>query len=109
MPVLFTEYNFSQLVEDKSPSVSQGKQKIGNGKYTSLQKTYNILSSGGILKKYNYKFRIDTIKVVWLMYHMQEKLQLKADRLHNVTIAGQKFKNLPVYERGVKGLQSLLK
>ena len=43
------------------------------------------------------------------MYHMQEKLQLKADRLHNVTIAGQKFKNLPVYERGVKGLQILLK
>ena len=47
-------------------------------------------------------FRIDTIKVVSLMHHMKEKLQLKAGRLRNVTIAGNKSRNIPVYERGDK-------
>ena len=54
-------------------------------------------------------FRIDTIKVVSLMQHIQEKIQLKAGRLHNVTIAGHKFKNIPVYECGGKGVQSVFK
>ena len=40
---------------------------------------------------------------------MQENLQLKSDRLRNVTIAGNKFKNIPVYERGGKGLRILFK
>ena len=72
-------------------------------KYTLLRKTYDILSSGNF-PKYNYMFRIDTIKVVSLMQHMQEKLQLKSICLQNIAIAGQKIKNLPVYERGGKGL-----
>ena len=36
------------------------------------------------------------------MQHIQENLQLKAGRFHNVTISGHKFKNIPVYERGIK-------
>ena len=44
-------------------------------------------SSGGILPKYNYMFRIDTIKVVSLIHHIQENIQLKSIRLRNVTIA----------------------
>ena len=55
---------------------------------------------------YNYMFRIDTIKIILLMQHIQENLQLKAGRLRNVTIAGNKLKNLPVYERGGKVLKS---
>ena len=54
-------------------------------------------------------FRIDTIKVVSLMKHIQEKLQLKAGRLRNVTIDGHKFKYIHVYERGGKVIQSLFK
>ena len=54
-------------------------------------------------------FCIDTIKVFLLMQHMQEYLQLKADRLRNVTIDGHKFENIPVYERGYKGIQFLFK
>ena len=50
-------------------------------------------------------FGIDTIKIVSLMHYAQEKILLKADHLHNVTIAGHTLKNLPVYERGDKGLQ----
>ena len=61
------EEQLSQLVEEKSAYSSQWKQKIGRNKYTSLRKTYNIISSGGIFPKYNYMFRIDTIKVVSLM------------------------------------------
>ena len=45
------EEQFSQLVEDKSAYVSQGKRKIGRNKYSSLRKTYNVLSSGGIISK----------------------------------------------------------
>ena len=45
------EEQFSQLVEEKYAYISQGKQKIGENKYTSLLKTYNLLLSGGIFPK----------------------------------------------------------
>ena len=77
------EEQFSQLGEEKYVYVSQGKRNMGKFKYASLRKTYNILSSRRNVPKYNYMFRIDTIKVVSLMQHMQEKLQLKSGRLHN--------------------------
>ena len=96
------EEQFRQLVEKKYAYVSQGKRKIGRNKYTSLRKTYDVLSSSGILPKYNYIFRIDTIKFVSLMQYKQEKLQLKSGCLRNITIVGHKFKNIPVYERGGK-------
>ena len=54
-------------------------------------------------------FHIDTIKVVSLIHHIQEKLQLKAGCLRNVTIACHKFKNIPVYERGGKCIRILFK
>ena len=69
----FIEEQSSHLGEEKDSSVSQWKRKIGKGEYTSLWKTYNILSSDGNLQKYNYMFRIDTIKIFSLMQHMQEK------------------------------------
>ena len=61
----------SRLVEEKTSYVSQGKRKIERKEFTSLRKTYGILSSGGILPKYNYMFRIDTIIFISLMKHMQ--------------------------------------
>ena len=54
-------------------------------------------------------FHIDTIKVVSLMQHIQENIHFKAGHLRNITVAGQKFKNIPVYERGGKGIQFFLK
>ena len=60
----------------------------------------------GFFQKYNSIFRIDTIKVVSLMQYIQEKFQLKAVRLRNVAISVQKFKNIPVYERSGKCIQS---
>ena len=58
---------FSLLVEEKYAYVSKGKQEFGRKEYNLLQKTYDVLSSVGILPKYNYIFRSDTIKVVSLM------------------------------------------
>ena len=98
------EEQFGLSEEEKSVSVSQGKRNMRNIKYNSLRKTDNILSSGGPLPKYNYTFRIDTTKVVSLMQNIQENFELKAGRFRNFIIAGHKFKNLPVYERGGKGL-----
>ena len=43
------------------------------------------------------------------MQHIQDKLKLKDVRLRNVTIAAHKFKNIPVYERVRKCIQSLFK
>ena len=91
------EEQFNQLVEEKYVYVSQEKRKIERNKYTLLWKTCDVFSSGGIFPKCNYMFFIDTIKQLSLMQHIQEKLQLKAGSLRNVTIAGQKFKNIPVY------------
>ena len=99
-----TEEKFSHLAEDESASMSQGKQKIGKDRYTLLRKIYDIISSGGNVPKLNYTFHIDTIKVVSLMHHIQENIQLKDGRLRNVTIAGHKLKYIPVYECSGKGL-----
>ena len=103
------EEQFGQLVEEKSAYVSQGKRKIGENKYASLWKTYDILSSGGIFPKYNSMFCIDKMKVVSLMKHTQEKHQSKSGSLQNVTITGHKFKNITVYEKGGKGMHILFK
>ena len=100
---------FSQLGEDKSASVSQRKQNMGNIKYASLRNTFNIISSGGPLPKYKYMLHIDTIKVVSLMQNTQEKLHLKAGRLGNFIVAGHRLKNIPVHERGGKGILFLFK
>ena len=43
------------------------------------------------------------------MQNIQENIQLKADGFRNVTIAGQKFKNMHVYEHDGKCIQSLFK
>ena len=82
---------------------------MGKIKYSLLRNTFNIILSGGTFPKYNYMFRIDTIKVFLLMQHIQEKLLFKAGRLHNIIISGHKFKNVPVYERGGKRILLLFK
>ena len=82
---------------------------MGKIKYSLLQNTFNIISYGRPLPKYNYMFHIYTIKVVSLMQHTQENIQLKAGRFRNVIIAGHKFKNIPLYERGGKGIRFLFK
>ena len=43
------------------------------------------------------------------MQNIKENIQLKAGGLRNVTTAGHKFKNIPVYERGGKVIRSLFK
>ena len=100
---------FIQLGKEKPASISQGKRKLGRIIYTLLQKTQDVLSSGGDFSKYNYVFLNDTIKVFSLIHNMQEKLQFKDGRLRNFIIASHKFKNLPVYERVGNGLQSFSK
>ena len=82
---------------------------MGKIKYALLQNTFNIISSGGPLSKYNYMFHIDTIKVVSLMQHIQENLQLKAGLSRYFIIACHNFKNIPVYERAGKRIRLLFK
>ena len=43
------------------------------------------------------------------MHHIQETFRSKAVFLRNVTIACQKFKNIPVYECGGKVILSFFK
>ena len=43
------------------------------------------------------------------MQHIQDKFQLKAGCLRNVTISGHIFKNIPVYKRFGKFIRSLFK
>ena len=57
----------------------------------------------------DYIFHIDTIKVVSFIQNIHEKLQFKYGSLRIVTIYGQKFKNIHVYEREEKFIRSLFK
>ena len=68
----FVEDQYIQLGEVKAASVSIRIHNTEKVKYTSLRKTYNVLSSGGDFSNNNYTFHIDATKVVSLMQHLQE-------------------------------------
>ena len=65
---------------------------MGKETFASIRNTYKLLASGRILTKHNYTFRINASKLVLLIHNLQGKLQPKAGRLLNVTIANHNFK-----------------
>ena len=69
----------------------KGNEKLGerNNLHYGI---YYVLSSGRVFPKYNDIFRVDTIKVVSLIQHIQENIHLTDGCLSNVTIYGNKFK-----------------
>ena len=96
------EEQFIQLAEEKSACVSKGKRKIGKKQIYFFTEDKLCTFIWWDFLKYNYRFRIDKIKFISLRQNIHEKIQLKSGRLCNVTIDCQKFKNIPVYERGGK-------
>ena len=85
----------------------KSKVKMGERKFTSLRKTFNVLASGADLPKHNYSFRIDSGKLSTAMIFLQESLCVKPGVARDISIAGHVFKSMPVYERGGKSIESL--
>lgn len=73
---------------------------MGQIKFASLRRTYDILLDGQRLPKHDYSFRVDANKISATMQFMQNTLQLKPGYTRNVSLAGYDFEAMPVYQRG---------
>lgn len=87
----------------------QAKKKCPMGKvqFASLHKTFQVLKRGRAVPKHNYTYRIDSAKLSTAVTFIQGSLCVKTCVVRDVCIAGNKFKNMSVYERGDKSIESI--
>ena len=81
---------------------AKAKSLMGKNQFASLREVFQVLRSGRGVPKQNYTYRIDPIKLSTAMTFLQESLCVKPGVTRDVRIAGNTFKNMPVYERGEK-------
>ena len=84
------------------------KTVIGEEQYSSLRKVFGILQNGNNIPKHAYTYHIDSNKLGTAVQFIQQSLCLKPGVVHDVSIAGHIFCNMPIYERGGKSVDSLL-
>lgn len=80
---------------------------IGKKRISNCRKIFSVLTSGKGIPRYNYTFRVDPKKLAHAMEFLQSKLKLKPGVARDVSIAGHRFVNMPVYERGGLPLKRL--
>ena len=54
--------SYELLSNEKKTKIKPSKRKMGQVKFKSLRKTYNVICKGKYIPKYNYKFCVDTKK-----------------------------------------------
>ena len=89
--------------------IGRNKSLMGEEKFASLRKTFEVLRRGEMLPKHNYTFRVDGLKLATAISYLQDHLQVKPGALRNVRMDGYTFKSVPVYERGGKTKEDLYK
>ena len=78
---------YNSLDDDSRSGISNMRKLMGKEKFASLRKTYNILRNGLEIPKQNYTFLIDAHKVPIAISYLQESLNVKPGRTHNVCVA----------------------
>jgi len=63
--------------------------------------------SNSWVPKHNYTYQIDSTKLSTAITFLQESLCVKPGVTRDVRIAGNTFKNMPVYERSGKNIESI--
>mmetsp|Transcript_12420 Transcript_12420/g.18564 ORF Transcript_12420/g.18564 Transcript_12420/m.18564 type:complete len:292 (-) Transcript_12420:93-968(-) len=94
--------------DDHVSSMVQKKAVIGSEQYSSLRKVFGVLQNGHDIPKHTYTHRVDATKLGTAVLFIQQSLCLKAGAVRDVSIAGHTFRDMPVYERGGKSIESLL-
>lgn len=98
---------YSSLSEDNNAANLQLRSKLGKERFTSLRKTYSLISAGNDIPKYNYTFRVDSRKIWTVLSFLQSSLCVKPGVVRDVTVADHRFTNMPLYERGGKSVERL--
>ena len=80
------------MEEEEFEYVSQGKRKFVEINILIYGRHTMYFYMVGFSQGTNICFCIDTIKVVSLMRHTQENLQLKSGRMRNIIVGCNKFK-----------------
>jgi len=86
---------------------AKAKSLMGKVQFTSLRKVFQVLKRGRGVPKHNYTYRIDSTKLSTAITFLQESRCVKPGVTRDVRIAGNTFKNMPVYERGGKNIESI--
>ena len=72
-----------------------------------MRKTFEIMKSDEDIPKQKYSYRIIFNKLANVMTFIQGSLLVKSNVVRDLNIVGNIFRNLPVYERGGKSIESL--
>lgn len=83
--------------------------RIGKDRFASSRKIFPLLAAGKGIPRYNYTYRVDATKISHSMEYLQSALNLKPGITRDVSIAGHKFLNMPVYERGGQNLKKMFR
>ena len=83
------------------------KSVMGKVQFASLRKVFQVLKRGREVPKHNYTYRIDSSKLSTAMSFIQGGICVRLGVVRDVRIAGNTFKNIPVYERGGKSIESI--
>ena len=91
---------------DAEASIKQ-MSLLGKLKFASSRKVFEVLKRGRGVPKHNYKYRIDSTKLSTAISFIQGSLCVKPGVVRDVNVAGNTFKNMSVYERGGKSMESI--
>lgn len=87
--------------------ILKGKSCMGKVQFATIRKIFEVMKQGRDVPKNNYTYRIDSNKLSTAVVFLQQSLLVKPGVLRDVTISGNIFKNIPIYERGGKSVESL--
>ena len=101
------EERYETLGEDLPHQELVRKRTFGSEKFTSLQKTFDLLAKGSLIPRNNYTFRVDAVKLCGVVQFLMETLNVKPGVTRDVMLHGEKFHNMSVYERGGMSIEQL--
>ena len=86
---------------------AKAKSLMEKDQFASSREVFQVLRRGRGVPKQNYTHQIDSIKLSTAMTFLQETLCVKPGVTRDVRITGDTFKNMPVYKRGGKSIESI--
>lgn len=89
------------------PDAFNSRSTMGRKKYMSAKKIFDIVATGCPFPRNDYTFRVDAKKLGQAVEFLTSMLHMKPGLSRDVVIAGHKFLNMPVYERGGKSVRTL--
>ena len=101
-----TRETLSGLISQKD-AVLKSRLLMGEMKFASLRRTHDDLIDGKPAPRRMYPWRVKMTSLTNAISFLEQFLQVIPGDTRTVTLAGNVFKNLPVYDRGGKSLKDI--